>query len=272
VTAKALQRVVVRMLYDPALVDAVYADADQALAEVDVTDVERSWLVAPDRRRWRADPLRRARGLQALLEEYPVSGAVTARREGVAAMDAFFSAPAFHRCIQERGSLALAFGHWLAQGDDPLARGLSEIESAIALVRRPEGRRQPWGPTDRYVLSPSVAVRLLPGGTMAAFGAIRSALAQHPKGVLAAVVDLEHRVGDHPVALDATEGLIVEGHAEVALGEGPLGLVRVLMAARSPISAAALTAAFVAQGAEPGEVDELIADLERDGLLTSRPL
>ncbi len=273
-TAKALQRVVVRMLYDPALVEAVYVDAATALVGVDVTDVERAWLVAPDRRRWRADPLRRARGLQALLEEYPVSGAVTVRREGVVALDAFFSTPAFHRCIQDRRSLALAFGEWLAGRGDPLLRGVSDIESAIAAVRRPQGRRQPWGPSHSHALSPRVAVRVLPGGTMAAFGAIRAALVQSPRDLLAAVVDLdlELELGRHCVAPDAPEGLIVEGADEVALGDGPLGLVRVLMAARAPVSADTLATVFVEHGAEPGEVEALIADLERDGLLISTPV
>ncbi len=51
-----LQRVVVRMLHDPELVDRVYADPDAALADVDLTADERSWLVAPDRRSWATDP------------------------------------------------------------------------------------------------------------------------------------------------------------------------------------------------------------------------
>ncbi|MCA9557117.1 MAG: hypothetical protein KC583_01025, partial [Myxococcales bacterium] len=113
-SAAALQRVVVRMLYDPALVEAVYADADAALADEPLSEAERAWLVAPDRRRWRADPHRRARTLQALLEEYPAAGARVARAEGLAALDAFFSSPAFHGCVQRRGSLADTFGDFLA--------------------------------------------------------------------------------------------------------------------------------------------------------------
>ncbi len=270
-TAKALQRVVVRMLYDPGLVAAVYADATAALAGVDVTEEERAWLVAPDRRRWGADPLRRARGLQALLEEYPVSGAVLARRAGVAALDAYFSSPIFHDCIQDRGSLALAFGRWLAGRGDPLLAGMADIESAVAAVRRAEGRRVEWSPDARSMRSPRVAVRSLPGGALAAFGAIQAGLARNPAGRLAAVVDLAHPIGEHPLSADRPEGLIVEGGAEVALGEGPISLVRVLMAAERPLSTAQLTAAFLAEGAEPDEVPELIDDLERDHLLVSPP-
>ena len=42
-SSAAVQRVVVRMLHDPALVEAVYADAEAALAGLDLSDQERAW-------------------------------------------------------------------------------------------------------------------------------------------------------------------------------------------------------------------------------------
>lgn len=270
-TAKALQRVVVRMLYDPALVEAVYADPQAALADVALTAAERTWLVAPDRRRWRADPMRRARGLQALLEEYPVASAVLARRAGVSALDAFFSSSVFHGCIQERRSLAATFGHWLAAHGIPLLSGLADIESAVVAVRRAE---QPLIDGDGgagYTLAPTVAVRRLPRGSLAAFADIQARLARHPQGGLAGVVDLEFAIGRHDVAIDSEEGLIVEGGPQMALGEAPMSLINVLDAARTPLTADALAAIFLAEGAEPHDVNDLISDLVADGLLVFRP-
>ena len=271
VTAKALQRVVVRMLYDPAFVDSVYADAESALVGVSLTGEERTWLVAPDRRRWRADPLRRTRGLGALLEEYPVAGALLARRDGVAALDAFFSTPSFHRCIQERGSLGLTFGRWLGGHPDPLLAGIAEMESAVAAVRRAGSRQIRWTVGQDYVMSPLVAVRLLPGGTMAAFAAIRGILTRGRDDLIAAVVDCALELGLHPIDPDDLEGLIVEAGSEVTMGDGPLGLIRVLMAAETPIDARALGRAFIGEGATLGEVPDLIADLLQDGLLVACP-
>ena len=70
--AQALQRVVVRMLYDPALVDAVYGGAP-----VEGLDAPgRAHLIRVDRRAWATDPYRRSRSLKALIEEMPVSAAL----------------------------------------------------------------------------------------------------------------------------------------------------------------------------------------------------
>ncbi len=80
----AVQRVIVRMLYDAAFAERVYDDPGSALAGVDLTDAETAWLTASDPRAWRVDPLRRARTLKALLDEFSVSGAETGRRSSIA--------------------------------------------------------------------------------------------------------------------------------------------------------------------------------------------
>ena len=69
-SARALQRVVVRMLFDPQLLDAVYADPHTALADEDVSFQEKAWLVKADPRQWRADPHRQARSLQGLIRSF----------------------------------------------------------------------------------------------------------------------------------------------------------------------------------------------------------
>ncbi|MAG59127.1 MAG: hypothetical protein CMJ83_22810 [Planctomycetes bacterium] len=112
----ALQRIVVRMLFDPAFVDRVYADPRRALEglELDPSLVEQ--LVANDRRLWNADRLRRTRALNVLMEELKVSSALALlREERVAALDLFFSSDAFHAAVQRRRYLALAFVEFLAE-------------------------------------------------------------------------------------------------------------------------------------------------------------
>ena len=98
--SQKLQRLAVRMLYDPALVARVYDGGP-----VDgMTDAERAMLTAGPRAAWGADRLRSTRTLQALLEEYPASAAVT----GLAPLHGFFASSAFHTCIQSRGRLVEA--------------------------------------------------------------------------------------------------------------------------------------------------------------------
>ncbi|HVO30136.1 MAG TPA: hypothetical protein VMV18_05355, partial [bacterium] len=109
----ALQRVMVRMLYDPAFRERVYA-SDAPLAGLDLPARAHAWLVRPDRRAWATDSHRRARTLTALLGELPLASAVAASTRGAAsALDEFFSSEIFHRGIQEGLSLAGMFAAWL---------------------------------------------------------------------------------------------------------------------------------------------------------------
>ncbi len=266
-SAGALQRVVVRMLYDPALVEAVYADAAAALADVPLTAAERAWLVAPDRRRWRADPHRRARTLQALLEEYPTAGARAARAFGLGALDAFFSSPAFHGCVQQRGSLADTFGGFLAARGGAVG-GLARVEQAVARVRRAPPRPDGPGPSaGPWRTAPWVEALFAPAGVLADRQAVLAVLEAHPADPLAALVDPTVTL-PAPAPPGDDRGLIVERAAagEVAIGEGSEPLVR-LLAERAPRDWPALRAALCALGAEADEAAEVAADLVADGLL-----
>ncbi len=140
---RTLERVYVRMLFDPALVDAVYADADAALAGLDLAPHERAQLTAVDRRAWAHDPLRRYRTLRTLAEEYKASTTLAlAATRSLASLDAFFSSAEFHRAVQERGSLALAFADYLARlaverfPDAPHVADVVALERMLARCRR----------------------------------------------------------------------------------------------------------------------------------------
>jgi hypothetical protein len=196
----------VRMLYDPALVEAVYREPGPALAGLDLTEEERGWLVARDVRAWGTDPVRRARSLTGLLEEFPVSSAFVLRRgrEGVVRpetelLDAFFSSAEFHACIGEGSSMVLAYATFLARGEqggvvaDPRVAPLARLEEAIARLRRiPEPPPTGHGPglaETRYALASWAAVCVLPAGLAELHGRVSKAIAARDKGVVATVLD-----------------------------------------------------------------------------------
>ena len=135
---RALQRAIVRLLFDPALAGRVYAGGSLP----GLTEKELAWLRSPDARAWRTDPHRRARSLHALLEELPAAAALSGDPP---ALLSFFSSDAFHACIEEGGSLALSFGAWLASRLAPPARDVARIETAIADLRRRRARAAPPG-------------------------------------------------------------------------------------------------------------------------------
>ena len=74
-SALAMQRVVVRMLFDADFARRVYEDPSKSLATEDLSDEERAFLVAPDRRAYGTDEHRASRALSALFEEFPVTSA-----------------------------------------------------------------------------------------------------------------------------------------------------------------------------------------------------
>jgi len=163
-----LQRVVVRLLFDPDFVERVYADPDGALEGLDLTPDERRMAVAPDRRAYGTDANRRNRTLTELVREFPASSALvlhgareasgegtsrtrrgtrmgasrTPRDSGIQILERFFGSPIFHSVIQERGSLAAGYAAFLEHGvasgaiRDPRVGALARLEGAVAQIRR----------------------------------------------------------------------------------------------------------------------------------------
>lgn len=139
----ALQRVVVRMLFDPSFVEKVYSDRENALANLELDPQLVAQLVKNDRRLWNADRLRRSRALKILLDEFRTSGTLVLHETGrLADLDAFFSSPQFHQAVQKRGYMALAFAAYLEQGIEegklksPHLRSCLTLEAAMARSRR----------------------------------------------------------------------------------------------------------------------------------------
>jgi hypothetical protein len=133
----AAQRALVRMLFDPAFAAAVREAPDEVLRELE--PALRRQLAQLDPRALEQDKLRRRRTLRTLAEEY--KGATTlalAETRRLAFLDEFFCSAAFHGSVEERGSMPLAFGAWLAERDwrRPETRGVIALEAALARARR----------------------------------------------------------------------------------------------------------------------------------------
>ena len=118
--------------------------------------------ITSDARAYGVDVHRRSRALTGLLAEYPVAGALAVRcAQGLQRLYGFFAATVFHQYIQQRGSLADAFGVYLAShafADHPAIAHMAEIERGIA-----RGRRAPTLPNNQgKTLTQDVCLRLAP--------------------------------------------------------------------------------------------------------------
>ncbi len=133
----AAQKIVVRMLFDPAFARAARENPDEVLRAL--PRELRAQLAAIDPRALEQDKLRRRRALRTLSEEF--KGATTlalAEKSRLSFLEEFFSSSEFHQSIEERGSMTLAFAAWLAANEWQRIemRGVLAIETALARARR----------------------------------------------------------------------------------------------------------------------------------------
>lgn len=275
-SASALQRVAVRMLYDEPFLERVYADVSMATAGCELSDDERAWLTAPDRRAWRVDPLRRSRSLAALVEEFAVSVALFVRttRDATARLDEFFSSDAFHDGMQQGVSLAQIFGDWFL--DQTIHRDTVRLEASLARVRRvyesgSAGARDAVEVTveSTVVLAPGVEILEVAAGTAEGFGAALAALRMRP--VVEAALD---RNFDFPIPQPGTSsaGILVDGRTDDPRLESlSLELARVLMPASQPITVRAFAGQAAAHGADLEDCLGLLNSFAEDGTIQVLP-
>lgn len=162
----ALRRTVIRLLHDASMVDRLRSDP-AALGDVDLTAAERAWLLAVPPEAWRTDADRPRRVLAALADEYPAAVRLAPSRR-----DAFFRSAHFHAAVQERGSLAIAFGRHMSEDADRRVVAVVRLELAAAVVRRAP-RRIPASPPDTLRLSPRAAVVRVAAGAAELLDATR---------------------------------------------------------------------------------------------------
>jgi hypothetical protein len=240
----ALRRVVIRLLHDAALVDRLQRDP-AALGDVDLTAAERAWLLAVPPDAWRTDADRPRRILAALADEYPAAVRLAPSRR-----DAFFESSHFHAAVQERGSLAVAFGRHMSEGTDRRVVATARLELATAIVRRAP-RRIPASPTGMLRLSPRAAVVRVAAGAAELLDAVRGG---RPATLLGQT--------DEPLLVARA----VDGD-DVAIERLEEPLAVLLEAAVESVPTSVLERSVVRLGGAPEEAAAVIRDLLQDGLL-----
>ena len=281
---RALQRIMVRMLFDAAYAARVAEAPTDALVGEDITEEECSWLAAPDPRAWRADSERPSRSLTVLAQEYPTSLALCMAAGAPPAQPmGFFSSLEFHQCVRGRGSMAIAFGDYLIalslKGvlQDRRLTHLVRLEQAIARLRRgaPAVAPAAGDPGSLLQRSPDKAIHEAAAGTADLHDEIYAELP--PSGAdLAVVVLTPGRAAPRtPVDSEKTEPLLLE----LARDDGPrvkfpVGIAEVTRElfdlfrfASSPRRFEDLCEEAIRLGAAPDDAAEVIASLLEDGAL-----
>jgi hypothetical protein len=274
-----LQRVVVRMLFDAAFRDRVYADPAAALHDVPLTAEERQWVTTPPPQAYGVDTYRQSRALSGLLEEYPVAGALAVRcPQGIARLQRFFASEVFHHCVQQRGSMADAFGQYLQSAAFAEAPGVAQmalVEVGGVRVRRashgPPAPARPMTPDTRLRLAPWAALLAVPPTTLAQYSRLLQRLWQYGPVLLEAVLDTAYRlpVGSQRQSAASAWILVVRDAAGdgFSLEEASPELGAVLAAAQSASTHGVLCALAVHLGASPQEAVDIIEGLMEEQLL-----
>lgn len=135
----AVAQVTVRMRFDPAFARDVYENPASALRGEALTAEEIGWIHAVDRRAWSTDPLLRARTLRTLYEETRgASTLVLAELRRLSVLEAYFSSPAFHATLRDRGSLLQGYAAYLRSLHlrAPQLEPVLTLEETLAVCRR----------------------------------------------------------------------------------------------------------------------------------------
>ncbi len=252
-----VQRAVVRLLHagrdGVTAPDAVTsALLDRIVAEGTLTHEEVGWLRGVDPRAWRTDPWRTARLLTALLEEFP--GAARAYGKD---MLAFFRSVRFDVALRDGTSLAGAFGEWLVEVGGPEVAAHARVEGAVAELRRVVD-----APTDTRTNDGTI-----PSGQDLR---VRSPLCRVLSGYLAVPTGAGDTVELRAAAL-LVQALpsAADGRRAIVASELPEALASVLVGAAAPRRRDALIPEIGAVGADRGEDEDVLAELEGDGLIVT---
>jgi hypothetical protein len=240
----ALRRVAIRLLHDAELAAAVATDADRALAGLDLTASERAALAAVPPAAWRTDPARPPRVIAALRDEFVATVALAPERA-----ERFLQSPHFHAAVQERGSLALAFGAYMAEDPDLRVAEVARLEAAIATVRRAPRRIAP---------STAGSVRRTPAGVVLT---VRAGAAALLRALRAGAVTPPLATGsEHVLALRAADG-------DLTLEPLTDELAAVLGAADRETPRGLLVDLVASLGASREDAEQVVDDLASGGLL-----
>ena len=136
----ALQRFIVRLMFDASLARRLQEQPRQAMKGVALTELEQQWLLASDMRGYRSDPLFAPRLLHAVVGECAVSTglALAHLRKPSHVLLAFFQSPNAHGAVQHGKSLTLAYADWLigrvvsGRWAEPRVAQVARLEKCLA--------------------------------------------------------------------------------------------------------------------------------------------
>ena len=138
VSAIYTQRMLIRLLFDPDLVERIHHTPENVMGWESLSDEEKKDILSQDKRLFRADPHLRARHLQAYLREFPLS--VFFQSEGqVWKLQQFFSSEEYHLAIHEWSSVLAAFKRYLTREASEELRPLIEFENELCRCRQQHG-------------------------------------------------------------------------------------------------------------------------------------
>ena len=136
-----VQRVFVRMQYDPAFASRVLAGEENTLNGIELSSSESRWLATIDPRALRTDPLRRRRTLRTITEEFKITSTlVLGARRSLAFLESYFESHAFHDAVMQRAPIVAAFGHFVEAAlealECPQLPDVLRFEQAMVEARR----------------------------------------------------------------------------------------------------------------------------------------
>jgi hypothetical protein len=270
------------MMYDPAFRKRVYANPERALREVPLTTDERGWLITPPPSAYGADAYRSSRALTGLLEEFPVAGALAVRLpRGMHRLQQFFATQAFHQCVQERGSMAAAFGSYLGSAvfrsrqASPEMAHIAMVETAIARVRRASPSLLPHTASitaqTLVGLAPWVSLLTVHPDTLERYSTLLAALRRRGSSLVEAVLDTQYHLPHGPAFRSEVTEFVLVSH--IPGSDGPSlermhdDLGKLLMAVNQPQLLPNLSTLVVQMGCTPEEAQEVITGLVDDHIL-----
>ena len=277
----ALNRVIVRMLFDPLFVEQVYTAPEPTLRPLEIPDHLVTELLKTDRRAWQVDTERRKRTLHSLIGEFKCSTTLALSETGsIGLLDAFFSHHLFHRSVQTRGSLSDAFAKYLThlhtEGNvtHPHYLDLLTLEATKAQCRRELTETLPSPSRDGYSLPPGVHSKELNGNVIPALNQIEHYL--YELSLLPALALCEDRPAfpSLPPVSSPTHFLFRPREGEEDIHLSPVSVVvhDALNEMKSPLSREGFLKKMKRRGLSTERANELLDALLEEGLLYRLPL
>lgn len=283
----AMQRVVVRMLFDPVFVEQVYANPDAALAGLELDNGLVEQLLTNDRRLWNADRMRRRRALHILIEEFKVASTL-AMHEGrsLSLLDAFFSSAPFHQAVQLRGYMAIAYVAYLESLlqagtlSSPHLVAALRLEAAMARSRRllrdalrgvdPVAERARARKGSQWLCQPGVLGVFVPSGTIALVQHIETYLFEVSQVPALTLCDDAPRPDPLPALDESTpEAYLLEPQmgGKVELSGVPAEFIHGVQVCEEPRSGVELVSALGQRGIAPQDATDYAEQLLEGGVL-----